>query len=100
MRRAPGAGDDDFEAVLPGLVGELIEPIGGAMRRYNPRLETDLQRRERFSGVAHRRPVRLTPHDYGDRFGLSSHATESSLLAKLAVGRRRRRRQAIMSGVS
>jgi hypothetical protein len=67
VRGATGTGDDHLEAVGTGVGGKVIKPGRGAMGGDDARLVLDLERVERFGGVAQRRPVGLAPHDDGDR---------------------------------
>ena len=80
MGGTAGAGDDDLEAGRLGALGEVIQPVGRAVGRDDPRVVRDAQRFQRFGGVAHGRPVGLAAHDDGD---------VGALMAKASVSRRK-----------
>jgi hypothetical protein len=49
MGGAARARDDDLEPFVLGVLGEGYEPVGGAMRRNDPRLIADAERRGAWS---------------------------------------------------
>src|SRR5690554_2649692 len=69
MGRATGTGDDDLEALVARGGGEIDHAQGGAVGGNDARLIVDPEGFERFSGKAHRGPVRLAAHDNGNRRG-------------------------------
>src|SRR5207249_3433656 len=79
MGGASGPCDDNLEAGSAGLRGKTVETLRRAMRRDDPHVIIDVQRSESFGGMTERRPVRLAPHDDGDRF--CPHARSSRLRA-------------------
>ena len=66
VRGAAGAGDDHLEAVGLGAPGKFVQALGRAVGGDDARLVLDLERVERFGGMAHGRPVGLAAHDDGD----------------------------------
>ncbi len=68
MRRAARTGDDDLEAFFARALGEFIEPIRRAMRRYDQRLEGNPEFRQDLGGMLHGFPVGGAAHDDGDCF--------------------------------
>ena len=66
MRRATGAGNDYLEPGFGCALGEIIHPVGRAMRGHDPDIGGDAELVEHFDGAGHGLPVRLAPHDDRD----------------------------------
>src|ERR1700721_1576909 len=66
MRRPAGRRDDDLQSPRLGLLGILKKPVGGAMRRNDPRFVGDGELPQQLNARKKDFIIALASHDHAD----------------------------------